>query len=156
MSGKLMLSRAADAMYWMSRYMERVENIARFIDVNLHMTLDLPAGIGEQWRPLISVTGDSTPFAARYSDADKDTVIRFLTFDGDNPNSIISCLRAARENARGIREGLSSEMWEQINKLYLMVNSAASGAWTTDSPDQFLQEVAPGQWQVRFSAPGFQ
>jgi uncharacterized alpha-E superfamily protein len=144
MSSKLMLSRAADSMYWMSRYMERVENIARFIDVNLHMTLDLPTGVGEQWLPLINVTGDTAPFSERYDNADKDSVIHFLTFDQENPNSIISCLRAARENARSIREVLSSDMWGQINKIYLMVNSAASGNWTTDSPYQFLHEVRTG------------
>ncbi len=144
MRAKPMLSRAADSSYWLSRYIERVENIARFIDVNLHMTLDLPAGIGEQWLPQIAVSGDADAFKERYGVADKNTVIQFLTFDHENPNSIISCLRAARENARTIREVLSSEMWEQLNKLYLMVNAAAAGSWTTDSPYRLLHEVRSG------------
>jgi uncharacterized alpha-E superfamily protein len=144
MKGNPMLSRAADSVYWLSRYIERVENTARFIDVNLHMTLDLPAGIGEQWVPQVAVSGDADFFNERYSLADKNNVIRFLTFDEENPNSILCCLRSARENARTIREVLSSEMWEQLNKLYLMVNAAASGSWTTDSPYHLLHEVRTG------------
>ena len=110
-----MLSRVADSLYWMSRYIERAENVARFIDVNLHMMLDLPVGATEQWGPLVITTGDDRPFAERYGAATREDVIRFLTFDKENPNSITSCLRAARENARSVREIISSEMWEQVN-----------------------------------------
>ena len=120
-----MLSRVADSIYWMSRYIERAENIARFVDVNLLMILDLPAGSSEQWAPLVSATGDDVQFKARYGTADREQVIQFLAFDRENPNSIVSCLRAARENARSVREIISSDMWEQINTFYLMVNAAA-------------------------------
>src|SRR5262245_32279462 len=109
-----MLPRVADSLYWMSRYVERAENVARFIDVNLHLILDLPAGATEQWEPLVITTGDEKPFAQRYGEATRENVIQFLTFDRENPNSIISCLRAARENARSVREIISSEMWEHV------------------------------------------
>ena len=122
-----MLSRVADSVLWMARYVERAENVARFIDVNLNLMLDLPVGSAQQWQPLIDITGDTEPFARRYGTATQQNVIRFLTFDPENVNSICSCLRAARENARSVREVISSEMWEQLNQFYLMVNSAAAG-----------------------------
>ena len=94
-----MLSRVANSIYWLSRYMERADNVARFIDVNLQMMLDLPSGSREQWQPLVSISGDDAAFSSTYPVATRDKVIRFLTFDGENSNSIVSCLRAARESA---------------------------------------------------------
>jgi uncharacterized alpha-E superfamily protein len=120
-----MLSRVADSIYWMSRYIERAENVARFIDVNLKLMLDVPAGSMQQWQPLVATTGDAEAFASRYGAGSQQTVIQFLTFDIENPNSILACVRGARENARSVREVISSEMWEQLNKFYLMVNSMA-------------------------------
>jgi uncharacterized alpha-E superfamily protein len=136
-----MLSHVADSLYWMSRYIERAENVARFIDVNLHLSLDLPRGSSEQWAPLVSTTGDDAPFAERYGASTRERVIEFLTFDRDNPNSIVSCLRAARENARSIREVISSEMWMQVNKFYLMVTGAASRGDAMAEPYEFFNEI---------------
>lgn len=120
-----MLSRVADSIYWMARYIERAENVARFIDVNLNLTLDLPPGRDEQWLPLVEVTADTEWFKDKYGEADRSNVLKFLTFDRAYPHSILSCLRAARENARSVREMISTEMWEQVNKFYLMVKEAA-------------------------------
>ncbi len=136
-----MLSRVANSIYWMSRYTERAENVARFIDVNLQMMLDLPSGSGEQWQPLVIITGDDARFAARYESPTRENVIQFLVFDAENPNSIVSCLRAARENARSVRDAISPEMWEQINTCYLMVNSAALDKRIRSSPNNFFSEV---------------
>ena len=136
-----MLSRVADAIYWMSRYVERAENVARFIDVNLQLCLDLPEGLDRQWQPLVSTTGDEEQFAKRHGPATQEQVMEFLTFDVENPNSIVSCLRAARENARSVREIISSEMWLQLNKFYLMVNSAAGTSLGMDSAGGFFEEV---------------
>ena len=136
-----MLSRVANSIYWLSRYMERADNVARFIDVNLQMMLDLPSGSQEQWHPLVSISGDDAAFLSNFSVASRDNVIKFLTFDGDNPNSIVSCLRAARENARTIRESISPEMWEQVNSCYLMVNAAASNQRLMMSPSSFFSDV---------------
>jgi uncharacterized alpha-E superfamily protein len=120
-----MLSRVADSIYWLNRYIERAENIARFVDVNLNLSLDSSIGMGQQWKPLVLTTGDLDVFKERYGEATAENVIQFLTFDRDYPNSILSCLQAARENARSIREVISSEMWEEINNFYLMVKDAA-------------------------------
>jgi len=131
-----MLSRVAESIHWMGRYIERAENVARFVDVNLNLMLDLPVGSAQQWQPLIDITGDTEPFARRYGAATQLNVIHFLTFDPENVNSICSCLRAARENARSVREVISSEMWEQLNQFYLMVSSAAAGG-VTDPQELF-------------------
>jgi uncharacterized alpha-E superfamily protein len=139
-----MLSRVADAIYWMCRYIERAENVARFTDVNHNLMLDLPMAPEIQWEPLITVTGDQQVFRGRYSEATAATVIHFLTFDPDYPSSILSCLRAARENARQVREIISSEMWEQVNRLYLMVAEASRGIEIADLSSRFFEQVKLG------------
>lgn len=136
-----MLSRVADAIFWMSRYIERAENIARFIDVNLLMMLDMPAGLNEQWMPLVDTTGENKDFVKRYGEGTRENVIEFLTFDRKNPNSIYSCLRAARENARSVREIIPSEMWEQVNRFYLTVHSRDSQERALEDPHNFFTEV---------------
>jgi uncharacterized alpha-E superfamily protein len=136
-----MLSRVADSVYWMSRYVERAENVARFIEVNFQLMLDAPAGEDQQWLPLVNTTGDHEGFAKRYKVPSQENVIRFLTVDAQNPNSILSCLRSARENARTVREIISSEMWLYLNKFYLMVNSAAANSACVKSPESLLEEV---------------
>jgi len=136
-----MLSRVADSIYWMSRYVERAENVARFIEVNLQLMLDAPTGEGQQWEPLVNTTGDLEAFTKRHGKATQPDVIHFLTFDAENPNSILSCVRAARENARSIREIISSEMWLQLNKFYLMVTAAAENSSAESNPHEFFAEV---------------
>jgi uncharacterized alpha-E superfamily protein len=131
-----LLSRAADSVYWMARYIERTENIARFIGVNLHLQLDLPMEPAHQWQPIIDTTGDTEAFRQRYGEATQTSVIQFLALDTANANSIYSCLWAARENARSIRETISSEMWEQINSMYLQIQSQRSRfdpEWVTET-----------------------
>lgn len=114
-----MLSRVANSIYWMSRYLERAENVARFIAVNVHLMLDLGlTRANTQWEPLVITSGDEADFHKRYKDFTEKNVIQFLTFDEKNPNSILSCINMARENARTVRESISSEMWEKINELY--------------------------------------
>ena len=120
-----MLSRVANSMFWLSRYIERAENIARFLDVNLHLTLDLGDSVNQQWSPLVATTGDHEAFEERYGQATRENVWQFLTFDPESGNSVVSCLYAARENARTIRGSLPSEFWEELNKFYLFVRGAA-------------------------------
>lgn len=136
-----MLSRVANSIYWLSRYTERAENVARIIDVNLQMMLDLPSGSNQQWMPLVSISGDDDAFAARYAAPTRENVIKFLALDPENPNSIVSCLRAARENARTVREAISSEMWEHVNTSYLAVTAAAASQTLIHSPYSFFSEV---------------
>ena len=136
-----MLSRVADSVYWMSRYVERAENIARIIDVNLQLVLDSAPDQPQQWQPLVNVTGDQEEFAKRCGAATQDNVLEFLTFDLQNPNSILSCLRAARVNARGVRDVISSDMWLQLNKFYLMVKLAAVAPIDLDLATEFFHQV---------------
>ncbi len=136
-----MLSRVADSVYWMSRYIERAENLARFLDVTFQLMLDLPSDAPQQWQPLVSTSGDHELFAERYGPATRDSVVQFLTFDPDYPNSILRCVQAARENARSIRETISSEMWENLNDFYQLVMDAALNRNMATEPQQFYHEV---------------
>ncbi len=118
-----MLSRAADNLYWMSRYMERAENMARILDVSFRMSL-LPAG-GDpqrtQWGPALIIAGCEGSFAARGAAVNARNVIEFLALAPDNPSSIHSSLRQARENARALRTQITNEMWEALNTAWLEV-----------------------------------
>ncbi len=136
-----MLSRVADAVYWMSRNVERAENLARFVDVTFNLMLDLPEGTTEQWEPLVDTTGDRAYFDAHYGEPTRHNVIRFLAFDTNYPNSIVSCLQLARENARSIRETITSEMWEHLNNFYHRVRTAARSREHLESPQDFCHEV---------------
>ncbi|HUR32503.1 MAG TPA: alpha-E domain-containing protein [Vicinamibacterales bacterium] len=121
-----LLSRVADSIYWIGRYIERAENVARFIGVNLNLQIDLPLAPAHQWQPLIDTSGDTDAFKEKYGTATQARVIEYLAYDAENPNSIASCLRYARENARSVRETISSEMWTQINSMYLQLQSQQS------------------------------
>jgi len=113
-----MLSRVANAIYWTSRYLERSENICRFIYVNLHHMMDLDIDNNEFWFSLVMASGDEELFLKNYKDRSKESILKFLVLDKKNPNSIVSCTKLARENARTIREVISAKMWEDINNLY--------------------------------------
>ncbi|MCA9176797.1 MAG: alpha-E domain-containing protein [Planctomycetales bacterium] len=136
-----MLSRVADSVYWMSRYVERAENVARFIDVNYNLTLGEPDSLAEQWAPLVHTTGDELQFLERYGTPNQEEVLQFLCFDEANPNSIISCVAAARENARTIREVIPADVWEQLNKFHFMVRSSAQFQASLEQPQDFCERV---------------
>ena len=136
-----MLSRVAESIYWMARYIERAENVARIMDANYHMILDLPTGVGEQWEPLVVTTGDEELFKEFYGEFNEENVVHFLTFDTRNPNSILSCLHMARENARSVREWISSEMWQQVNTFYLLVKEASRNSGSIELPHEFFVEI---------------
>jgi uncharacterized alpha-E superfamily protein len=134
-----MLSRAAESIFWMSRYVERAENVARIISVNLNLMLG--AALDQQWMPLINITGDVQGFTERYGEETQENVIQFLAFDPQNRNSIISALRAARENARSIREIISSEMWEHLNSLYLFVADTSAHFHGIENLHEFFAKI---------------
>ena len=136
-----MLSRVANSVYWMSRYIERAENVARMIGVNLQLAIDLPGMTREQWAPMVNVTGNDKDFVERYGDYTRDNVLKYLTFDSLNPDSIVSAVRAARQNARTVREIISSEMWEEINRLYLLTHRPSARDEAARAPHEFYQEV---------------
>jgi uncharacterized alpha-E superfamily protein len=144
MTSRPLLSRVADSVYWLSRYIERADNVARVVDVNLQLMLDAPIGTAAQWQPLIDTSGDSNAFATRHGTATRDNVIDFLTLDTRNPNSILSCLRSARENARTVRDTISSEMWEQVNRMYLMLNEEVAAGRAPKSHYDLFYEIRTG------------
>ncbi len=136
-----MLSRVADSIYWMARQVERAESVARFIDVNLQLNIDMPEESPTQWESLIYTTGDHEEFFKRHKTANRETVIEFLTFDRQNTNSILSCVRFARENCRSVREIVSSEMWFQLNTFYLMLMASDARQRAMESPDEFFNAI---------------
>jgi uncharacterized alpha-E superfamily protein len=143
-----MLARDAEAMYWMSRYVERAEHIARLLLVNSMVLVDvgdLAARFeARQWAGILSImrlddlpaSDDRRPPSAR--------VAQHMTLDAENPNSITTCLTRARENARSIREVISAEMWENINQLYWSMRADDAAARFEDSPDDMYRAVMAG------------
>ncbi|MDD2686583.1 MAG: alpha-E domain-containing protein [Gallionella sp.] len=121
-----MLARAAENLYWMARYLERVENTARLINSTTHVLLDLPLGATFGWENLVEIAGLDNLFEQNYPEADEQAIMRFLIEDTRNPSSILSCVQYARENTRTLREVLPAEMWERINSLYLYVRDNAT------------------------------
>jgi uncharacterized alpha-E superfamily protein len=143
-----MLSRVADSLYWMSRYIERAENNARIAGVHLQLLLDStdPAETNPKqlWDPIISSLEENELFASLYEKPDSKAVIDFVSLQKKNPNSIYSCLTLARENARSTSEQISSEMWEQINGLYLYVKSDGARRLVRNSPYEFFKRIITG------------
>ena len=113
-----MLSRVADSLYWINRYVERAENISRFVEVSEAMALDCPPGSAEPWLPLVDASGDRELFDRLYPDGRPEQVVEFLVRAENNPNSVANCIAIARENARQIRDVITTEMWEQLNDIY--------------------------------------
>ena len=138
-----MLSRVADSLFWLGRYMERAENYSRFIDVNFNLSIDLPPGITEQWDPLISATGDKAHYISLFGDTvDRENAILFLAFDQRNLNSILSTVSHARENARAVRENIPREIWEVLNDLYHFLQQAAKKkVWKKDDPKDLFKKI---------------
>ncbi|MDN3686511.1 alpha-E domain-containing protein [Cyclobacterium jeungdonense] len=137
-----MLSRVANSIYWLGRYLERAENYARFIDVNFNLMLDLPGDLKEQWEPLVLATGDKELYQTKNQGYNMQEVIYFLAFDIDNPNSLISSVSQARENARMVRENLTKETWEKLNETYHFVKKASeSKIWKKEDPREFFESV---------------
>lgn len=135
-----MLSRVADNLYWLSRYLERAEHTARLLDVNLALALEQsPAARGQRWNRLLTSLRTPPPG----DEPDAYTVAGRLAFDQGNPSSVIACVQAARENARQVREQISTEMWEQINRFYLaMRGTTLNTVWR--QPHEFLRSVKEG------------
>ncbi len=113
-----MLSRVAESIYWIGRYQERAENIARLINVNSNLILDLPKGLMPDCEPLITILGCEDLYHERHPEVTERRIVNFLISDEANTDSILSCLSYARENARTIREILPREGWEAINSMY--------------------------------------
>jgi uncharacterized alpha-E superfamily protein len=143
-----MLSRVADALFWMSRYLERAEQTARLLDVCFHLELDLhgvSSGPHElHWTSLAAILQQQVPAARLESSTPQAALSEWLTFDTANPNSIMSCVTRARLNARSIRGTINSAMWRELNKLYWQLSDAEFQARARESPHEFNQAVECG------------
>ncbi|EFO78973.1 hypothetical protein OSCT_3174 [Oscillochloris trichoides DG-6] len=137
-----MLSRVADSLYWMSRYLERAEHTARLIAVGLNMMLDqAPHATSLRWERLLASLRAYPPPSGS---GDAYAIASMLTFETSNEGSIAACIAAARENARQVREQISSEMWEQVNRLYLDVRRSSIEAIWQGEPLEFYHDVKQG------------
>ena len=143
-----LLARDADSMYWMSRYVERAEHVARLLLVNSNLLVDVgdlaPELQDRQWQSVLTIMRNGTPPAAATGQALGGRIPLYMTFDHENPNSLLSCVTRARENARGIRENISAEMWEAINTLYWSIRGDDAQARYDESPDNFYRQVMNG------------
>lgn len=138
-----MLSRVAERVYWMARYMERAENIARLMNVYSNLLLDLPRGTKVGWHTLVDISGAHDEFAAAHRTTDERTVVRFLLAE-QNGTSILSILSMVRENARTTREIIPSEAFEQINNLYLYTKEHAASGVSRGPRNSLLEEIIVG------------
>ncbi len=140
-----MLSRVAHLIYWIARYLERAENAARILDANTQLALDLQAGIDADdpraWQPMVSASGDQKLFRDLYDEVSERNVVDFIIFNRKNPNSIASSVATARENARCVREQLSTETWEQINRLYLRLKQENFDDYQRIGSSEFLNRT---------------
>lgn len=123
-----MLARVAETLFWMSRYLERAENMARLVNVNANLLLDIPKKTTLGWEPLIDITGTRDSYLKSNENFDERSVLKYLVSDTNSPVSIVNSLNYARENARTIRDVIPREAWEQINALnYYAKDQSATG-----------------------------
>jgi len=139
-----MLSRVAESLYWTGRYIERAEDTSRLLHVNFHGLLDadLPDR-GIAWRELILLVGRDELFREHFSDYTAQNVTEFLLWHPANPDAVTACVARARENARSVREQVSSEMWEHLNRLHLLVSRTRKGA-ALAAPHDFFVRIREG------------
>lgn len=137
-----MLSRHADSAYWIGRYVERAEATARMIDVHYHFGLESPlVGSSLRWSSILTISGQEDEYRARNLGEDERSILHFFAFDETNPSSIYACLKGARENGRSIRDQISSEMWETLNRIYLEMREWDVERVLRASPFAFFQLV---------------
>jgi uncharacterized alpha-E superfamily protein len=143
-----MLSRVAENLYWISRYIERVENVARLLDVGFHLELDASGLTGDisgqgPIESVLTILACREGFTKFLGDRpmDREAVLRYLTFDRQNSHSILTMCARARENARGTQETLSGEVWSHVNKLYLYLGSKRAQRRFAASPSRFFDGI---------------
>jgi len=136
-----MLSRVAESLYWMARYIERAEDLTRLLAVNFNALLDSQPGDAQQgWQSIVRINGDEAQFPEIHSEVNAQSVIQFLFWEPLNPNSVAASITHAREDARSVREQISSEMWEAINRLYFLTRNAERAA-VLANPTEFFRLV---------------
>lgn len=136
-----MLSSVAENIYWMCRYIERAESIARVVSVNANLQLDLPRGVKPDWQPLIHVLGANAEFELRYREYNERQVVRFLLGDPDCPSSVKSSLNRARENCRTVRDSVPREVWEYLTELQLFIDENLNVGLTQKGRHGFTERI---------------
>lgn len=136
-----MLSRVAERLYWTARYLERAENTARMVRVYSYMMLDLPHGVGLDWRQLVDISGAHEEFDRNYRSSGERNVIKFMLSDADMHGSLITSLAMARENMRTTRDLVPSEGWEHVNELYLFAKKRLANKALPKNRYEFLSEI---------------
>jgi uncharacterized alpha-E superfamily protein len=136
-----MLSRAAESLYWMARYLERAENTARLINATQQLLLDLPPGASFGWDALTRIVGLDKLFQQNYTTPDEMSVVDFLMTSPRNPGSIQSCVRFARENCRVMRDVLPRDLWERVNSLFIASKRYSQPGLSRADRRQMLQEL---------------
>ena len=139
-----MLSRSAERLYWLARYLERTENIARLVSVHMNLLMDLPKGVEMGWRQLILINASEQEFYEKNNIANERNITRFLLADSSYPGSLFSSLSAARENIRTSRELLPDEAWEQVNEMYLFAKNNLETIANRRHRVLFLNEILKG------------
>ena len=139
-----MLSRSAERLYWLARYLERTENIARLVNVHMNLLLDLPKGVEMGWRQLILINASVKEFYEKNNIANERNITRFLLADASYSGSLFSSLSAARENIRTSRELLPDEAWEQVNEMYLFAKNNLEAVGDRRHRVLFLNEILKG------------
>ena len=139
-----MLSRVAEHIYWMARYVERAENTARLMNVNSHLLMDLPKQMRPGWQPIIDILGARDLFLSLNEDVDERQVLRFIISDIHNPGSILSTLRMARENARTIRDIIPREAWEQMNDHFQQATRSSQNGLSPRKRHDYLRTIILG------------
>jgi uncharacterized alpha-E superfamily protein len=143
-----MLSRVAENIYWLARYVERAENTARLVRVNSHLVLDTPRGITPGWQPLVDITGMHDYFYGLEREPNERNIVRLLIGDANNPGSVLYALGAARENCRTVREVLPRSAWESINELHLFAKDNMQSGLTKSGRDAFLEGIISGSQAI--------
>jgi uncharacterized alpha-E superfamily protein len=136
-----MLSSVAERIYWLGRYMERVENTARLINVYSSMLFDLPSGSHVGWGMLVDIVGCNDEYKKVYDNEEERNVTRFLLAETKNSSSLINCATMMRENARTTREVIPAEAWEQINELHLALKDSLKGTISRRVRQQILEKI---------------
>ncbi len=136
-----MLSRVAERVYWMGRYIERAESTARLVNAYTTQVMDLPKGAEPGWKQLIDIMGTNSAFAAHYRNYDERNTIKFLLADTDGASSVMSALSMARENVRTTRDLLPTEAWEHTNELYLYAKDNVQQGITRKGRFHFLKNI---------------
>ena len=140
-----MLSRIADSMYWMARYLERAGETSRLMEINLRYMVEAEEDMGEvdKWRPILQINSSEPLYAEQFSDSGITTprVLQFISAGRSNPNSIRTCLRLFRENARVARDRISKEMWEAVNEIWMIFNDRLSGQLTSERASSLFVDL---------------